>query len=79
MKLPRKIIEIYEFFQDWYVSKFYRCRKCNGRLDLKHEGAQNWKNIYPLQGGWYHFKCSITRSQQDIEFDEKLRKMSEGL
>jgi len=47
-----------EFLRDWYVSTFYKCKKCNGRLDLKHEGATKIKNKYPLIGGWYHINCS---------------------
>ena len=46
-----------EFLRDWYVSMFNRCKKCNGKLDLKHEGAYHWKNEYPLVGGWYHINC----------------------
>jgi len=58
MKSIKFRVRVYEFLRDWYISIFYRCKKCNGKLDLKHEGAQHWKNIPPLIGGWYHINCS---------------------
>ena len=68
-----------EFLRDWFVSTFYKCKKCNGKLDLKREGAINIQNTYPLIGGWYHINCGVIRDANCLEFDEKLRKMSEGL
>ena len=67
-----------EFLRDWFVNTFYKCRKCNGKLDLNREGATKIKNHPPLLGGWYHINCAIIRDTKCLEFDEKLRKMSEG-
>jgi len=68
---------ITEFLRDWFVSTFYKCKKCNGKLDLKREGATKMNNSYPIIGGWYHINCAIIRDESCLEFDEKLRKMSE--
>ena len=70
-------MEFIDFIRDWFVSIFYKCRKCNGKLDLKREGATKIKNKYPLIGGWYHINCAIIRDVKTLEMDEELRKISE--
>ena len=64
-----------EFLRDWYVSTFIKCTKCNGKLNLRHEGAVRIINKYPQIGGWFHVNCAVIRDSNCLELDKKLERI----
>lgn len=53
VKLQRKTCHR---IKGWYVSNFKVCRKCQKKI-YSRKGYWQYKNKYPLIGGYYHTEC----------------------